>query len=145
VVVYAFNFKDAEKYLEQGKIDGVISDIFFPYHKREKGACCGVAVMTLCMERTIPCIMITDAHHHSDLLQWICSLQRGFCLPEFVDVCTITNSHTGEYLPGLRYGMKNWEEALRVLQKLISLGPCRTHNRYDWNVIKIDGVLTRRC
>lgn len=149
-VVFASDFASAQEHLEPGRVDGVISDIFFSYSdfvpagidwdgSWRKNACCGVAVMMICLERMLPCVLITDKHHHGDSLQWICLLQRGLLLPEIVDVTTFEEGADWR-------GKKNWDEALHQLRRLIELGPCKKHNRYDWNVIQMsDGSFRRTC
>lgn len=141
--VFTSDFKSAMEHLEHEKIDGVVSDIFFSYcnndERNSKYDCCGVAVMMICWERVIPCILITDGHHHGDSLQWVCSLQRGLLLPEIVDVTTFEEDADWR-------GEKNWSVALCDLRRLIELGPCKKHNRYDWNVTQLrDGSFKRDC
>ena len=123
-VVFAPDFKNAREHLEPGKVDGVISDIHFPSTLDEWGAehaSCGVAVMVICQERVIPCVLNTAGYHHGRRYQWVCSLQRELTLPEIVDA---SNDRDAEA------DTKNWDEALRRLRELMEAGPCTQHNRY---------------
>ncbi len=97
-----------------GKIDGVISDIFFPRAKGDKTygqiEPIGVSIMIYCHELKIPCILNTAGYHHGSRYQWICSLQRFLGLPEFVDA-------SSDFFEDSQ--SKNWESAYNRLLKLI--------------------------
>lgn len=108
-LVFAKTFEDAERHLVKGQVDGVISDIFFPLRKSppwSQEEPIGVAVMILCRERNIPCILNTAGYHHGSRYQWICELQQELHLPGIIDASGDSYAEADT---------KNWEGAYNAL------------------------------
>lgn len=99
-------------YGEKKAPDGVISDIFFPFgyppHDTEEP--CGVAVMVVCREKDIPCVLNTAGYHHGLRYQWICDLTARLGGPLMVD----TGSDYQE-----EKDSKNWDLAFRRLKAMM--------------------------
>ena len=98
--------------------DGVISDIFFPDSDHSQPEPIGVAVMMLCRELNVPCVLCTDGYHHGDRYQWIDRFQQTLGLPQMID-------RSPPYDPsGNRdkqhvANEKSWRFAFETLKKLI--------------------------
>lgn len=95
-------------------LDGVISDIFFPYSKLEArhnnpDEPCGVAVMVYCKEKGLPCVLNTDGYHHGPRYQWILTLQETVQWPAMVD--TGFSNRDGD--------SKDWDLAFRRLKAIM--------------------------
>ncbi|MBI2624490.1 response regulator [Candidatus Parcubacteria bacterium] len=109
VVCYARNLEEAWQYLDREKVDGVISDVYFPasdlYRSTEAF---GVAVLIACTERKIPCVLNTAGYHHGDKYEWITRLVRTLKFPEIVDASRDRHAEAET---------KNWERALRALKE----------------------------
>ena len=109
-VIYSSDLGGAERFLEKGKVDGVISDIYFPYRNNsiwDQPEPVGVYVMMLCQKRQIPCVLNTDGNHHGPRLQWIHDMLGRLGLPAMVD----TSSDKAE--------TKHWQQAFDSLRALI--------------------------
>ena len=95
------------------RVDGVISDIFFPFRSMgplSQPEPIGAAIMMICRELNLPCVLNTSGYHHGSRYQWICTLQRSFGLPEIIDGADsdVEAQH------------KNWSKAFRTLSNLIA-------------------------
>ncbi|HCC83485.1 TPA: hypothetical protein DEP96_01395 [Candidatus Uhrbacteria bacterium] len=100
------------EYLKRKAADGVISDVTFPrWYLSKKPLQIGVAIMSLCQKRGIPCVLNTDGYHHNDELDWICTLGRELDWPEIVDC----GNH-----PDQRIETKDWDLAWSTLQELMA-------------------------
>lgn len=117
-VFHVKDFKEFEEFLgddgvggEWRRIDGIISDIHFPYSKESIGydspQPIGAMILVLARERKIPCVLISDKGHHSTDNQWVCVLQRALGMPAIIDDVN-------------EEGSKNWEKALLVLRSKMS-------------------------
>lgn len=114
VAIYSSDFGGASRFLEKGKVDGVISDIYFPYQNDSNWSqpeAVGVYVMMLCKKLEIPCVLNTDGNHHGPHLQWIHSMLGRLSLPAMVD----TSQEKAE--------TKNWQRALDALKVEIGKTP----------------------
>jgi len=112
--IFTSTFHGAARFLEKGKVDGVISDIYFPLTNDitwGQPEAIGVSVMILCRERKIPCVLNTAGYHHGTRYQWVCDLQRALGLPEIVDASSNYNQEADT---------KNWQQAFDALRELIS-------------------------
>jgi len=117
--VYTSNFEEAQGYLNAEKVDGVISDIYFPLvnyppdYPMELEEPTGVLVMMICRQRGIPCILNTAGYHHGGRYNWICCLQRYLepSEPEMVD------ASDDEFKEART---KDWKTALKKLKNLIN-------------------------
>jgi hypothetical protein len=129
-VVYVKSFRDligysgtkieegAQQYLRVGKVDGVISDIYFPYDVSPNGYWqqeepVGVMVMMLCRKHGIPCVLNTAGYHHGSKYQWIFELQGELGLERIVDA-------SGDYFKEAE--TKNWPLAYKRLQDILGGG-----------------------
>lgn len=110
VVCYARDLEEAWQYLDREKVDGVISDVYFPASDpyRVYPEAFGVAVLIACTERKIPCVLNTAGYHHGDKYEWITLLVRTLKLPEIVDASRDRHAEAET---------KNWERALRALKE----------------------------
>lgn len=111
-VVYSGTYSYAEGFL--GKVDGVISDIYFPLSanpmwRQEEPI--GVAIMVLCRERGIPCVLNTAGYHHGSKYEWITQLIRALRMPEIVDASDDDFKEANT---------KNWQGALDALRQQIA-------------------------
>ena len=97
--------------IKPGAFDGVISDIFFPPKGCSQEEPVGVAVMIICRELGIPCILNTTGYHHGPRYDWIVSLQRAIGLPNMVDA---TEDRYAEA------ETKNWAGALEALMRVVN-------------------------
>lgn len=109
--IYSSDWGGAKHFLEEkGKIDGVISDIYFPYLNDSTWSQpepVGVYVMMVCRERGIPCVLNTDGNHHGKRLQWIHEMILRLNLPAMID----TAEDEAE--------SKHWQRAFGVLKIII--------------------------
>lgn len=124
-VVYARTYVEAGRYVDfwageaeqAGKVDGIISDIYFPLLRNNptwaQEEPIGVAVMVLCRECGIPCVLNTAGYHHGSRYEWITQLVRTLRprAPEIVDA-------SSDYFA--EAGKKNWEQAFSQLQEVIA-------------------------
>jgi len=126
-VEYASNMETALPHLKPDAVDGVISDIIFPYDGSRRSykpnGAQGAIIAALCHERVIPCVLITDSSHHSENNNWVCGTARSLHLPELIDC--VRNPGDPMAVKG-----KRWEDALITLHRLIEAGPCNKHGRY---------------
>ncbi|OHA89755.1 MAG: hypothetical protein A3C70_00650 [Candidatus Zambryskibacteria bacterium RIFCSPHIGHO2_02_FULL_43_14] len=110
--IYSSDWGGAKRFLEEkGKVDGVISDIYFPYLNDSiwsEPEPVGVYVMILCRERRIPCVLNTDGNHHGKRLQWIHEMIGHLGLPAMID----TGQDKAE--------SKNWSQAFEALKTIIA-------------------------
>ena len=114
VAIYSSDFAGARRFLEKGKVDGVISDIYFPYQNESiwsEPEAVGVYVMMLSRKLGIPCILNTDGNHHGPRFQWIHDMLGRLGLPAMVD----TSNNKAE--------SKNWQDALDALKAEIDKAP----------------------
>lgn len=115
-VVYASTlqgqYNGASNYLDPAKVDGVISDIFFTldgkYFTSEEPI--GVAVLVICNQKGIPCVLNTSGYHHGQRYQWISWVTGTLKAPAMVD--TGSNDKNAD--------TKNWAKAFETLKKLIT-------------------------
>ena len=110
VPIYSTDLGGAERFLEKGKVAGVISDIYFPYRNNstwDQPEAVGVYVMMLCQKRQIPCVLNTDGNHHGPRYQWIHDMVGKLGLPAMIDTA------------GDKAEAKHWQEAFDALKSLI--------------------------
>lgn len=116
----AYDYRQARAELEKGEIDGVISDIYFPYNSDDERPGfrteepIGVGILMLCREKKIPCILNTSGYHHGSRYQWIFDLLGFADLPFALVDSGKWDNKEGES------ESKNLEEAFGRLQRLIS-------------------------
>ena len=103
--------------LHPGTYDVVLCDIYFGEEPK------GVAVMMICREQNIPCIMVTAGFHHGARYDWICQLGRALHCPEMVD----SRPKDKEYGEA---DSKDWRRAYLALQWVLKEGLCETHGKY---------------
>ena len=71
---YSNNYLDAHEIILKKKLDGVISDVFFPlsglgrYSQMEP---IGVRLAIELTQKKIPFVLNTSMHHHSERLEWL--------------------------------------------------------------------------
>lgn len=121
--VHAPNLDKAESALDRGDITHVITDLFFPQGRsgNSNGIAvgededdelmlepCGVAVMIWARERSLPCVICTDGHHHGDRYDWITQMGRNAGWPEMVDNRRARTRHDFATT-------KDWAEALKTI------------------------------
>jgi hypothetical protein len=120
-VAYATTYSQARKYLafdEPVSVDGIISDIFFPYHHESphnNPEPIGVAVMIQARDKGIPCILNTAGYHHGSRYQWISGLQSELGLPQMVDQYSDDQYTEAEG--------KDWNKAYNRLVGIIGVAP----------------------
>ena len=119
----AYTFEEACEYLlrtSNKEISGVISDIYFPENERKNDSNqpIGVAIMSICRELNIPCILNTDGYHHAQGYGWINSLQNFLKLPEMVDNLGAPGME-GKDEVKVKAETKNWKRAFTDLWTLI--------------------------
>lgn len=107
------------------QVDGVITDIHFPYRGyKERGtsqdytdANCptGLSVAIQCDKLGIPFVLCTDGYHHGNKLQWIHELVGvvGWDMAEGVYDKSVSDGYTQSY------PSKDWAGALDKLMKRI--------------------------
>ena len=111
----AYTFDGAMTALKEGKVDGVISDIYFPTSSMFKTniEAGGVVIALICREKGIPCVLNTAGWHHGSKYQWIHHLAIDGFFPYMVDASSPDNEE-GEA------ETKNWKKAFRMLSELIT-------------------------
>lgn len=119
-VIYARTFRAAKPHLEPGVVDGVISDIYFPldspYSDYGQEEAIGVAVMILCRERKIPCVLNTSGYHHGKRYQWIFELLNALEHYVLIESGRWDQKHA-------EADSKNWELAFTTLRNSITAEP----------------------
>ena len=79
--------KEAKKYF--GKVDGIITDVYFPfdpdYVPEINEGPNGVIVAVVSQKLGIPCVICTSGYHHGKKYNWACSLLREIGFPEMID------------------------------------------------------------
>ncbi len=129
-VVYVSTMHGAIEHLMPGMVDGVISDIYFPFapYSKYQGDTyttpepIGVSVMMICWERGIPCTLNTAGYHHGPKYQWIHELSLALRWPGIIDASRDLFKDAPE---------KRWDLAFKLLKWLTEKGRCAEHQRYD--------------
>lgn len=127
-VIYARTLREARKHLPHrhpltgevmsGKVNGVISDIFFPLSDDEtwnNPEPIGVRVAMACREYKMPCVLNTAGYHHGSQYEWIHQMSLEF--PGFPPIIDASNDYHKEA------EVKNWEEAYGELMGIINPPP----------------------
>lgn len=106
----AKNLSLALQFLECGKYDAILSDIFMPDTKRSETLIPGgVSIALRAEELGIPFVLCTDGYHHGDQYDWIhrLGMHRGW--PSMVDNYSVQGT-----------GKKDWPLAIQNLLELVA-------------------------
>lgn len=114
-VIYATTFSEAEEFLdryEEPKVDGVITDIYFPigsHHVGRKGDedPVGLLVAARCHMKNLPFVFCTAGYHHGEKYNWINMLQRTMRWPELIDASSDRYAEAEH---------KQWDKAYQSLE-----------------------------
>ncbi|MCK4649822.1 hypothetical protein KAT36_01180 [Candidatus Pacearchaeota archaeon] len=129
-VHYATTFVEAEKFLgeyernEKFKVDGVITDLFFPidheYRKEINEGPNGLVVAATCQRVGMPYVICTAGWHHGHKNNWACYIHRAMNGPEMIDGGTYDRDESEyDYTKGDEVDHKDWSEAYRTLKEII--------------------------
>lgn len=104
-----YSKKYAKTIRYEARVDGIISDIYFPltdtapYDKPEP---IGVQIALEAKQLGIPCVLNTAGYHHGTKYEWICQLARSQKWP-LIDASQDRNKEADT---------KNWDRAWEKLQ-----------------------------
>jgi len=106
-VILASALADAKRLIESVKIAGIITDLHFPESDRDndRNRPCGLAVVTIAIQRNIPIVICSDLDHHFahyllDIISFLESVSAFKRIPTIID-------------------LKDWNRAVNELKKLI--------------------------
>ena len=103
--VVASSLEEATFALETGSFDGVLTDLHFPEKSvSDKIPPCGLAVLVLCAEKSVPVVVVSDIDHH-------------FATYAKVVVNGIAKLHPKGQIPFVM-DSKNWSRGLQLLEEL---------------------------
>ena len=70
IFIGADNLQDAERLFSKVKIDGVITDMFFPQRPNASDATpCGITVVIMALAAKVPVVVCSSAGHEADFIK----------------------------------------------------------------------------
>lgn len=100
----AQNLEEAQFAIQTGTFSGVLTDLHFPEKEgADKMPPCGFAVLVLCVEKSLPVVVISDINHH-------------FAAYAKIVVEGIAKSHPAGKIPFVM-DSKSWSQGLQLLEE----------------------------